>query len=123
VNGQYWLRKLFLRGKAATRPIQTRRERRVRLRVERLEDRLVPSYSLTDLTSFEGTNLRFPLDTGSLVEDSAGNLFGTTEVGGTYGYGTVFEWVKSTGYSGPHCLDQKSAFLSYSSGELRSPTS
>jgi lysophospholipase L1-like esterase len=26
-------------------------------------------------------------------------------------------------YSGPHCLDQKSAFLSYSSGELRSPTS
>jgi uncharacterized repeat protein (TIGR03803 family) len=28
---------------------------------------------------------------GYLVRDSAGNLYGTTEIGGTYGYGTVFK--------------------------------
>jgi predicted transposase YbfD/YdcC len=30
---------------------------------------------------------------------------------------------RMSNYSGPHCLDQKSAFLSYRRGEIRSPTS
>jgi len=44
---------------------------------------------------------------GTLVLDHAGNLYGTTEGGGTYGYGTVFElspsgsglWTKTTLFS------------------------
>jgi uncharacterized repeat protein (TIGR03803 family) len=44
---------------------------------------------------------------GTLALDSAGNLYGTTESGGTYGYGTVFEltpsgsgpWAKTTLFS------------------------
>jgi len=27
--------------------------------------------------------------------DSAGNLYGTTDVGGTYGYGTIFKLTKN----------------------------
>jgi uncharacterized repeat protein (TIGR03803 family) len=33
----------------------------------------------------------FPI--GSLIFDAAGNLYGTTEQGGAYGYGTVFKIV------------------------------
>ena len=44
---------------------------------------------ITTLASFDGTNGSEPL--GSLVLDSSGNLFGTTEDGGADGYGTVFE--------------------------------
>ncbi len=36
-----------------------------------------------------------PLD--SLVLDAAGNIYGTTEMGGDYGYGTVFELTYSPG--------------------------
>jgi uncharacterized repeat protein (TIGR03803 family) len=28
---------------------------------------------------------------GALIRDSAGNLYGTTQLGGTFGYGTVFK--------------------------------
>jgi uncharacterized repeat protein (TIGR03803 family) len=65
------------------------------LGVERLETRLTPSYNLTDLASFNGTNGSAPET--ALVEDNSGNFFGTTAYGGQYGEGTVFEWVKSTG--------------------------
>ena len=52
--------------------------------------------ALQTLASFDGDNNgRFPL--GGLVADSAGNLYGTTSSGGTYGNGTVFEIVKSSG--------------------------
>lgn len=46
------------------------------------------------------------IDSGGLIFDSAGNLYGTTEMGGTAGFGTVFEltpsggsWTKTTLYS------------------------
>jgi len=43
----------------------------------------------TILVSFNGTNGEGPR--GSLIADASGNLFGTTEFGGTLGDGTVFE--------------------------------
>jgi uncharacterized repeat protein (TIGR03803 family) len=53
----------------------------------------------TTLASFNGANGQGPLFSG-LISDAAGDLFGTTEFGGAYGYGTVFEIAKtSTGYS------------------------
>ncbi len=53
------------------------------------------------LTSFDSTN-DFP---DSLIMDSAGDLFGTTEYGGPDTVGTVFELVKSaSGYSAPVTL-------------------
>jgi uncharacterized repeat protein (TIGR03803 family) len=44
---------------------------------------------LTVLTSFNGTNGRFP--TGGLLADSAGNLYGTASGGGASDGGTVFK--------------------------------
>lgn len=41
---------------------------------------------------------------GTLVQDSAGDLFGTTNAGGASGYGTVFEIVKGTMWSAPVVL-------------------
>jgi uncharacterized repeat protein (TIGR03803 family) len=52
----------------------------------------------TTLFSFNGTNGSRP--EGSLIADAAGDLFGTTDSGGLYGGGTVFEIAKtSTGYA------------------------
>jgi len=48
-----------------------------------------PAWSETVLTSFTGTNGQYPL--GSLIADSAGNLYGTTERGGSSNDGTVFK--------------------------------
>ncbi len=45
------------------------------------------SYSV--LHQFNGTDGQFPL--GSVILDASGNLYGTTERGGAYGLGTVFE--------------------------------
>ena len=57
------------------------------------------SGTLTTLASFDYfTRSSSPI--GGLVEDSAGNLFGTTKIGGTYyadGAGTVFEIVAGSG--------------------------
>jgi uncharacterized repeat protein (TIGR03803 family) len=55
--------------------------------MEQLEGRCV--LSITTLASFDGTNGYDP--EGTLVEDSSGNLFGTTWGGGAFGSGTVFE--------------------------------
>jgi uncharacterized repeat protein (TIGR03803 family) len=51
----------------------------------------VPSGSTKLLTvaDFNGTNGEVPF--GGLTIDGAGNLYGTTQLGGAYGYGTVFE--------------------------------
>jgi len=52
----------------------------------------------TTLVNFNGTNGSNPQ--GALIADANGNLFGTTYLGGTFGYGTVFEIVKtSSGYA------------------------
>jgi uncharacterized repeat protein (TIGR03803 family) len=47
------------------------------------------SNTITVLASFNNTNGEFPEN--GLVEDSSGNLFGTTDAGGPDGDGTVFE--------------------------------
>jgi uncharacterized repeat protein (TIGR03803 family) len=58
------------------------------LEVKQLEDRWLLS-TLTALTSFDNTNGANP--TGSLIQDSNGNFFGTTLAGGATGQGTIFE--------------------------------
>lgn len=47
------------------------------------------SSAIVTLASFSGANGAMPMD--NLLLDSAGDLFGTTNGGGTSGYGTVFE--------------------------------
>jgi uncharacterized repeat protein (TIGR03803 family) len=47
------------------------------------------SSTITTLASFSGSNGQNP--EGGVIEDSSGNLCGTTYSGGTYGVGTVFE--------------------------------
>lgn len=51
--------------------------------------------SITPLAAFSGANGSFAV--GSLVLDVTGNLFGTTEFGGSSSAGTVFEVVKGSG--------------------------
>ena len=52
----------------------------------------------TTLVSFSGGDGAVPL--GSLIADANGDLFGTTEMGGAIGVGTVFEIAKTpTGYA------------------------
>ncbi len=50
---------------------------------------------LTTLLSFNQTNGTYPF--AGLIADAAGDLFGTTEIGGADGDGTVFELVKHGG--------------------------
>jgi uncharacterized repeat protein (TIGR03803 family) len=74
-----------------------------------------------------------------LVVDSAGNLFGTTRVGGTNGDGTVFEWVPSSGTLSvlasfnwsngaypqalvEHCSSQPAGLLAAGVSRLRPPS-
>ncbi len=49
--------------------------------------------TLTTLVSFNGANGENPY--AGLIADAAGDLFGTTQEGGTNGYGTVFEIAKT----------------------------
>ena len=51
-------------------------------------------YSLSTLASFDSSNGADPL--GGLVADAAGNFYGTTTEGGSYGYGTIFELARGT---------------------------
>lgn len=46
-------------------------------------------YTFQTLATFDGTKGVYPR--GELIRDAGGNLYGTTENGGTYGYGTVFK--------------------------------
>jgi uncharacterized repeat protein (TIGR03803 family) len=50
--------------------------------------------SIHSIASFDYTNGKFPV--AGVTFDSSGNLFGTTENGGTYGYGTVYEIAQGT---------------------------
>src|SRR4051812_1939021 len=65
----------------------------------------VDAATLTTLVSFNGSNGEVPSN-GSLFADAAGNLFGTTQMGGAFsGFGTVFEIAKTgSGYSAPTTL-------------------
>jgi uncharacterized repeat protein (TIGR03803 family) len=71
------------------RAVSCARRPTYRPQLEILEDRLTLSLSITTLATFNGTNGAAPR--GALMQDSSGNLFGTTTQGGAQGYGTVFE--------------------------------
>ena len=66
---------------------------------------------LMTLASFNGSNGGGEGVTGSLVVDSAGNLYGTTFGGGQYNYGTVFEIA-----NGSHQITTLASFDGYSYG-------
>jgi len=51
--------------------------------------------SFTTLLSFNGADGESPYY-GPLVQGTDGNFYGTTEIGGTYGYGTVFQLSPAT---------------------------
>jgi len=54
--------------------------------------------TLATLVTFNGGNGESPY--AGVIIDANGNLFGTTEQGGAYGYGTVFEVVNmANGYA------------------------
>src|SRR5262249_2867663 len=53
------------------------------------------NYTESILHSFNGNDGQLPV--GGLISDSLGNLYGTTQRGGAYGFGTVFELVNSLG--------------------------
>lgn len=53
--------------------------------------KLDPSGTETVLHSFAGSNEDGALPTGALIMDKRGNLYGTTQVGGSAGVGTVFQ--------------------------------
>ena len=52
------------------------------------------SRTITTLFSFDGGDGSDP--TGGVIEDSQGNLFGTTSIGGAFNQGTVFELAANT---------------------------
>jgi uncharacterized repeat protein (TIGR03803 family) len=51
--------------------------------------------TILTLATFDGSNGSSPY--GGVIEDSSGNLFGTTNQGGANGEGTVFEIKKGSG--------------------------
>jgi uncharacterized repeat protein (TIGR03803 family) len=55
-------------------------------------------WELTILHSFDGLDGIEP-DRGNLVFDSAGNIYGTTFLGGAYSWGTVFTLTRSNGWA------------------------
>src|SRR5216683_422238 len=75
------------------RTMRSRRPRPTPLEVWQLEERRVPSTLIT-LASFNNTNGASP--SGPLIEDSSGNLFGTTGGVGGNGNGTVYELARGS---------------------------
>src|SRR5438309_11263579 len=53
---------------------------------------------------------------GALIEDSTGNLYGTTRAGGTYGVGTVFELSPPAVSGGAWTITNLYSFVPYGSG-------
>jgi uncharacterized repeat protein (TIGR03803 family) len=83
------------RGRSTAKAIGKRRREKqlpIPLRLEQLESRITPSYTLTTLAS--------PVQaTGRLIMDSHGNLYGVSQFGGVSGIGSVFEVAKSGMYT------------------------
>ncbi|HEV2303098.1 MAG TPA: choice-of-anchor tandem repeat GloVer-containing protein [Stellaceae bacterium] len=90
----------------------------------------------TILVSFDGSNGMYPQ--AGLIADAAGNLFGTTSLGGAYGAGTVFEIAKtaagyasdptvlfsfSNKFTSRHGNEPKAALIANAKGKLFGTTS
>ncbi|MGO9648713.1 MAG: choice-of-anchor tandem repeat GloVer-containing protein [Terriglobales bacterium] len=56
-----------------------------------------PARAVTERVLYAFTGLDGSVPSGGLVIDEAGNLYGTTEYGGTFGNGSVFELTPSGG--------------------------
>jgi len=90
------------------------------------------TWTKVDLHSF-GTGEDGSVPVGGLVRDANGNLFGTTDDGGTYGDGTVFEvsrqsdgtWIETVlhSFSGTDGANPVSALVIDSAGNLFGETS
>ena len=82
-------------------------------------------YTLSTLVNFNGVNGAEPVV--GLIADASGDLFGTTNVGGASGDGTVFELVKSgagyalstlVSFNGYNGLNLQGSLLADASGDL-----
>jgi uncharacterized repeat protein (TIGR03803 family) len=119
-----WKSRPFRNRRPQARPVR----RSSRLLVEPLENRLTPSFGVSSLAFFNGAN---GLNPGAgLIMDGGGNLYGTTESGGAFGYGAVFEMAKGSGtitvlagFNGNNGSNPDSPLLRDSSGNLYGTTS
>src|SRR5262249_27533773 len=85
------------------------------------------SGTITTLASFNGSNGANPL--GVLIFDSAGNLYGTTNLGGAANDGTVFELAAGSGtittlatFTGTNGANPQAGLLMDGSGNLYGTT-
>ncbi len=103
------------------------RSKKTRLFLEQLESRVTPSIGLSTLGIFTGANGQSPR--AGLIMDGSGNLYGTTEVGGANGDGTVFEIAKGSGtittlasFNGTNGAEPLAGLIMDSSGNLYGTT-
>ncbi len=75
---------------------------------------LVNAQTESTLYTFKETTSFWPQ--GSLLEDSAGNLYGTTRAGGTYGVGTIFKMAPPAVSGGAWTLTTLYNFVPYGNG-------
>ncbi len=82
----------------------------------------IPHYSSTPtvLVSFDGTDGQFPV--GALISDAAGDLFGTTVLGGQYGDGAVFEVANTGSVASPIYSSTPTTLVSFDGGNGLNPT-
>jgi uncharacterized repeat protein (TIGR03803 family) len=83
------------------------------------------TYTLNTLVNFNGNNGALPV--GGLIADANGDLFGTTELGGSYNDGTVFELVNNNGtytlntlvnFNGNNGLNPEASLIADANGDL-----
>jgi uncharacterized repeat protein (TIGR03803 family) len=91
------------------------------------------AWTLTPLVNFNYTNGAYPY--AGLVRDAAGNLYGTTSLGGAYDYGTVFKlappasgqtaWTRTTlvNFNGANGANPYAGLVRDSAGNLYGTTS
>src|SRR5450631_3859995 len=75
---------------------------------------VVNAQTESTLYTFKETTSFWPQ--GALSEDSAGNLYGTTRAGGTYGVGTIFKMAPPTVSGGAWTLTTLYNFVPYGNG-------
>ena len=75
---------------------------------------VVNAQTESTLYTFKETTSFWPQ--GALSQDSAGNLYGTTRAGGTYGVGTIFKMAPPTVSGGAWTLTTLYNFVPYGNG-------